>query len=519
MTVNKTSGPIEILGSTYSLLLQLLNNFPTDPVNSGEMGISAISDIANSIVGRLQAKLSGGQFFEFSPWCVIGDFSALEGGIQAVLPIGAHYTSLIKAYNDGYRNFIIASDITETISSTTTIDGARIIAQGKVGSGIRNINFNIASGAFLSLVRCFGVRIGIANTGAGTLSISEGVFTLCSCTSTIGGSNPGSSCVFINCNGFPLGVNTSSLPIYIGGTPSFVSSNAYAIYLGCSFNNASFSLNDRASCFLCNFGTGTITVAGTSGTPSQSKIIGCVGGIINITATDGRPVIIGNTNLTDITIASNATRNVIIQHNSISGVNPVRTVSANTTLNKFDELILVDTSTSAITITLPSLNSYGSYQHRITIKDLGNAGTNNITINAATGQSIEGSSSYIIGRNYEKVTLTSYSGSWLIDKEGLKRTLVYSNSSLTLTAGSGNTMIAVIDDPANENYTYEIGLKNLSTINGFSFIPLEWNSFLPTLALDWNAGSPAGNPKVQLWAQANNTLTATISLKIWRVEH
>jgi hypothetical protein len=316
-----------------------------------------------------------------------------------------------------------------------------------------------------------------------------------------------------------LGSNTSTLPTYIGGTPSFASSNAYSIYIGSSFNDASFTLNDRASCFLCNFGTGTITVAGTSGTPSQSKIIGCIGGTINITATNGRPVIIGNTNLNDITIASNATRNAVIQHNNISGVNPVRIVNADTTLNKFDELILVDTSTSAITITLPSLNSYGSYQHRITIKDLGNARTNNITINAATGQSIEGSSSYIISRNYEKVTLTSYSGSWLIDKEGLKRTLVYNNPNLTLTAGSGTTMIAVIDNPANENYSYEIGIKNLSTVGGLSFIPLEWGSFAPTIVLDWNAGSPAGNPKVQLWAQANSSFTAVIALKIWRVEH
>jgi hypothetical protein len=102
---------------------------------------------------------------------------------------------------------------------------------------------------------------------------------------------------------------------------------------------------------------------------------------------------------------------------------------------------------------------------------------------------------------------------------GLKRTLVYSNTNLTLTAGSGATMVAVIDDPTSENYSYEFGIKNLSTLSGFSFLPQEWNSFAPTFSLDWTSSGSGGGPRLRLWAQAHSSFTAVIALKIWRVEH
>ena len=60
--------------------------------------------------------------------------------------------------------------------------------------------------------------------------------------------------------------------------------------------------------------------------------------------------------------------------------------------------------TNAITLTLPSKsNNQGQI---IILKDaLGNANSNNITVQAATGDTIDGSSSYVISNNKEGVTL------------------------------------------------------------------------------------------------------------------
>ena len=64
---------------------------------------------------------------------------------------------------------------------------------------------------------------------------------------------------------------------------------------------------------------------------------------------------------------------------------------------------LVDSSGGAVTVTLPAPKSGVT----ISIKDIGNAETNNITINPNAAEDIDGTSSYVITSNFETIKLTS----------------------------------------------------------------------------------------------------------------
>jgi hypothetical protein len=82
-----------------------------------------------------------------------------------------------------------------------------------------------------------------------------------------------------------------------------------------------------------------------------------------------------------------------------------------------DESIGVDTSTIAITVTLPQISTIGlnNYKKYFIVDENGNAFTNNITINTTGGDTINGNSSYIINTNYETVSLYSNgSSNWHI---------------------------------------------------------------------------------------------------------
>lgn len=81
----------------------------------------------------------------------------------------------------------------------------------------------------------------------------------------------------------------------------------------------------------------------------------------------------------------------------------IRVVTANTTINIYNELILVDTSSSSIIVTLPSSVPDGKW---FTIKDKSNnASVHNITVNG-NGFNIDGGSSSIINTNYGGITVT-----------------------------------------------------------------------------------------------------------------
>lgn len=91
----------------------------------------------------------------------------------------------------------------------------------------------------------------------------------------------------------------------------------------------------------------------------------------------------------------------------------IRTVSSSTTISGTDNTVLVNTSGSAVTITLPS--AAGISGRIYTIKKIGNGGIDNaLTISPAGGATIDGGSSYVIYNDYTFVTLQTDGTAWYI---------------------------------------------------------------------------------------------------------
>jgi hypothetical protein len=79
-----------------------------------------------------------------------------------------------------------------------------------------------------------------------------------------------------------------------------------------------------------------------------------------------------------------------------------------------DVTLLVDTSVSAVTLNLPA----GTEGRRVTVKHInGTASTEPVTINRASTDTIEGSTSYTINTDKGCVSLVFYSGVWYILSE------------------------------------------------------------------------------------------------------
>ena len=82
------------------------------------------------------------------------------------------------------------------------------------------------------------------------------------------------------------------------------------------------------------------------------------------------------------------------------------TKTADYTITSSDYLIACDSTSNAITITLPVASSVPYYMFRI-VDEAGTASTNNITITRSSSDTIIGETSVIINVNYNAVTIYS----------------------------------------------------------------------------------------------------------------
>jgi hypothetical protein len=127
--------------------------------------------------------------------------------------------------------------------------------------------------------------------------------------------------------------------------------------------------------------------------------------------------------------------------------NLYRVVSGTITINNDDCILYCDTSSGAVTINLIDIPSnYWSTQYKLYVVDFSdNAGTNNITINAPTGFTINNSSSLVlnvngasaivrISGNTTYISEISNSGSSATPFEGTNWSFVYGNGSHTANA-------------------------------------------------------------------------------------
>jgi len=137
----------------------------------------------------------------------------------------------------------------------------------------------------------------------------------------------------------------------------------------------------------------------------QFDDLGSVNGVDNIVIFHPRwnsvtTQIVNNTDARILQVEGNLLRNLAY---------PFTIVTDDYTLTEFDQVVGVDTSSKAITITLPSVPKSGKIY---TIKDVGgNATTNPITITPASG-TIDGVASLTINTNYGKVNLITDGMNW-----------------------------------------------------------------------------------------------------------
>ena len=88
-------------------------------------------------------------------------------------------------------------------------------------------------------------------------------------------------------------------------------------------------------------------------------------------------------------------------------------VTGNYTILTTDFVLGVDTSTTAITITLPDATTAINHVFNV-VDESGNSSNKNIILSPQSGQKISGGESYIINTNYASITLYSNGSNFFI---------------------------------------------------------------------------------------------------------
>lgn len=191
-----------------------------------------------------------------------------------------------------------------------------------------------------------------------------------------------------------------------------------------AFGNAIRSINanrDTAQTFVFT-GAGTDLTISTNGADSIRLNVPSASTTARGVVTTAAQTFGGNKTFQD-SIAAAATMKVGATGNANSTVQvagslsmAIRAVTANTTIDATDNTVLVNTTSAALTITLPSASGISGRIY--TIKKIGTGGIDHeLTINPAGSSTIDGGSSYVIYNDYTYVTLQTDGTNWYIIKK------------------------------------------------------------------------------------------------------
>jgi hypothetical protein len=93
----------------------------------------------------------------------------------------------------------------------------------------------------------------------------------------------------------------------------------------------------------------------------------------------------------------------------------VVSTTTNLTIDGKHDFVLVDTTSGAVTLTLPTAVTTNSQKQLLTIIDIGNnALVNNITLTPAGAETINGAGTYVINTNRGRVSIISNGANWFI---------------------------------------------------------------------------------------------------------
>jgi hypothetical protein len=90
---------------------------------------------------------------------------------------------------------------------------------------------------------------------------------------------------------------------------------------------------------------------------------------------------------------------------------PIKTITANYTINNTDYAILANAFSGPITVTLPT--AVGSKGKMYWVKRI-NAGGNTVTVAPVGGQKMDGSATKVFGAQWQSITIVSDDANWFI---------------------------------------------------------------------------------------------------------
>lgn len=327
-----------------------------------------------------------------------GNFSAGSAALDAVTAGGTNNTALGQ----------------NALGAVTTEDGNTAV--GFNALVVNTSNDNTAIGASALVVNTSGNNTAVgarsldANVG-GTLNTAVGVDALGANISGNNNTAVGDDALLLNtANSNSTAIGKNSLAAATGGTNTAVGSGAGSALTTGTGNilvgyNAGSSL---ATSDTGNIDIGHVGVAGDSnkiriGTSQTNTFIQGIHGVTPGGATQ------------TVKIDSNGELgSEIVSASGFDSYTFITVSSSPYTVLNTDNVIGIDTSSIAITITLPAISSCGKKQY-IIADTAGDASGQNITINANVADLINGSVSYVLQGDYNSATLVNDDGTnWII---------------------------------------------------------------------------------------------------------
>lgn len=148
--------------------------------------------------------------------------------------------------------------------------------------------------------------------------------------------------------------------------------------------------------------------------------------------------------------------------------NTSRTISGTASVYNTDSILAVDTTLVACTINLDKIaQGYWNTTWKLYVYDKSNnAGTNNITINAGSGQTINGQSSLVLSSNGNGVLIRVLS-----DTQFLATQTIFSPTGLTLTTTGSSGAATLIGSTLNVP-NYSLGGSSITSITNATLLGL-----------------------------------------------
>ncbi len=179
----------------------------------------------------------------------------------------------------------------------------------------------------------------------------------------------------------------------------------------------------------------------------------------------------------------------------------VTTKTANYTLVSTDDVVLADTTSTAITLTLPAAASNTGKQF-IIVKT--NSGTNLVTLDGNASETINGQTTLKMGAQYASIKIISNGTNWLISSDKNPIRVRYTTNTAQSITNATNTLIDFED--------LSIDTHNAVTVGIWLFTAPETATYSVYAAIATNESVWAAGEQISLELHKNGALYSYLDL-------